>query len=202
MNSKYLYEYINHLEVLLAVAHHEYYSLDALERSIAYSQYFQSIEKDLIRGAPIIEEEKLLKEIFPELLHLNIEEIPIYNECLWVAEAYLRIQGVTRLTLEAIFLYLPIEEIYELFPLYHEMDFSQIIKLFQSKYSKQTTFSLLLKKYNYSLNEISKLTNIPYNTLFALKKRHRDIKKADVKTVVSLANILNVRVETIAELEI
>ena len=150
MNSKYLYEYINRLEVLLAIAHHEYYSLDALERNIAYSQYFQSIEKDLTRGAPIIEEEKLLKEIFPELLHLNIEEIPIYNECLWAAETYLRIQGVTKLTWEAIFLYLPIEEVYELFPLYHEMDFSQIIKFFQSKYSKQTTFSLLLKKYNYS----------------------------------------------------
>lgn len=201
MNSEYLFEYANHFETVLAVAYEKGYSLSALEKLISYSKYFQYIESDKTSYPPITTDEQLIKGIFPEL-KVNLATINSYNQCLWVAEAYLRIQGVTGLTFECIFLYIPISKMYEYFPLYHEMDFSHIVNEFKRLFSLKSALEILLDKYGYSLQDISSRIEIPYDTLHSLKKRRRDIKKLSVESVVKLAKVFNVRVETIAEISI
>ena len=201
MNSNYLYEYSSLFERVLSVAHYLHYSTATLERLISYSPYFQNIENDKNSFPPITNDKTLINSLFYDQT-VNIEEIPIYNQCLWAAEAYLRIQEATSLTFEAIFLYMPISKMYSLFPIYHEMDFSQIINEFNILFNKESTLSILLKKYNYSLKDISIRCNISYATLFSLKQRKRDIKKANTEICINLAKIFNVRVETIAEIKI
>lgn len=200
MDDLYINEYINYLERVISYAHHEKYFLGAVENMISYCSFFQKIEKTQRGFAPIIEETKIIQDIFPDD-KISIEEVPVYNQCLWVAESYIRLQSETGLTFEAIFLYIPLQKMFELFPLYHEMDFSQIILLFKNLLSEKSIFEILLEKYNYTLKYISFKTKVSYDYLYSLKRRRRDIKKASVELVVQLADEFNVRIETIAELK-
>ncbi|MCR5185370.1 MAG: hypothetical protein K6C32_04780 [Bacilli bacterium] len=201
MNTNYIYDYVNVLERVLSTGYHLKYSTNTLEREIAYSSFFQRIEKDEYGNPPIINDSTLISEIFP---HQNIDlvNIPIYNQCLWVAEAYLRIQGETRLTFEAIFLYIPITNMYEYFPIFHEMDFSQIINEFKRLYESKSVLEIIVDKYQYSLKDISKELHTSYDTLYSFKKRRRDIQKVNVEVAARLASILRVRIETLVEMKI
>lgn len=201
MNNNYLYEYTSLLERVFSAGYRLNYSLSALERMISYSPFFESIESDGNSLPPIINDYQLIKEIFSDH-EVDLDNIPTYNQCLWAAEAYLHIQGESHLTFEAIFLYLPIDKMYDLFPLYHEMDFSQIVQHFMHLKESKTVFALLLDKYKYSIKDISVATNIPYATLFSLKQGHRDMKKTSIEVVNKLSNILRVRLETLAELKL
>lgn len=198
MNSQYLFEYTNVFERILSVAYLEKYSTQSLERTISYSPYFQQIEKDDRGFAPIINDFSLVKEFFPNFKK-DLLTIPSYNQCLWAAESFLRIQGETGLTFECIFLYIPINKMYEYFPLYHEMDFSHIVKEFKQLFSKKSPLGILIEKYHYSLADIASKVGVSYDMLSSLKRRKRDIKKTSVDVVMKLSQILNVRIETLTE---
>lgn len=198
MNNQYLYEYTNILEHILSVGYEYNYSTSSLERLISYSSYFQNIEKDNRGFAPIINDVTIINDFFPNL-KIDLLKTKHYNQCLWAAESFLRIQGETGLTFECIFLYIPINKMYEYFPLYHEMDFSHIIKEFKRLFEEKSALGLLIEKYHYSLTDIAKQTGISYDLLSSLKQRRRDIKKTSVEVVARLSRIFNVRIETIAE---
>ena len=199
MNSQYLYEYSSVLERILSVGYKYGYSTPSLERSISYCAFFQSIEKDNMGFAPITSDINIINELFPNL-RIDLSKVPNYNQCLWAAESYMRIQGETGLTFECIFLYIPINKMYEYFNLYHEMDFSHIIKEFKRLFSEKSVLKLLIEKYHYSLADIAGRTRLSYDWLMSLKQRRRDIKKASVEMVVRLALVFNVRTETISEI--
>lgn len=199
MNTIYFNEYANNLERVLSTAHVIRYSLGALERQISYSPYFQKVEDDS-DFPPIITENKIIKEIFPEI-NINLDDIPVYNQCLWVADSYLRIQEKTGLIFEAIFLYIPIEKMYQYFPIYHEMDYSQIVSEFIRLFKSKSVLSILSKKYCLSMKDVEKATNIPYETLLSFKQRKRDISKANYETVYKLSKIFHIRSESIAEIK-
>ena len=198
MNTIYFYEFVNRLERVLSVAYEVKYSLGALERQISYCVYFQNIEEGA--GFELVTtENKLMKEIFPEIT-INLDNVPVHNQCLWAAESYLHIQENTGLTFEAIFLYIPIEMMYQYFSIYHEMDFSQIVDEFIKLFKKKSVLSVLSKKYGFSMREVAKATDISYETLLSLKQRKRDISKANYEMVYKISKFLHVRASTLAEL--
>lgn len=198
MNSDYLYDYTNLLERVLSFGYKTNYSSNAIERAISYSSFFQKIENN---ESPIVNDSLLLKSLFQEYSAAP-NDIPIYKECLWASEGYLRIQNACKLTFEAIFLYIPINKMYDLFSLYHEMDFSHLVDEFYSLYEKKSVFSLLLDKYHYSMSTISEETGISYETLYSLKQRRRDVKKISVEMAKKLASYFHVRLETLAEIRL
>ena len=201
MNDNYLYEYANILERVLSFSYKNKYSLNATERAISYSPFFQLVEKGDGVIAPIVDDSLLIKQLFPEINCL-LKDVPVYVQTLWAAESYLRIQEATQLTLECIFLYIPIQKMYDYFPLYHEMSFSQIVDEFERLYQERSVFSILVDKYHFHLIDVSEKCSCSYNVLFSYKQRRRDIKKASVELVSKLANIFHVRIETISELKI
>ena len=198
MNTNYLNEYASLFERLLSISHFLDYSTNAVERSISNCKFFRDIEKDGVGFPPIVVDVKLVREVFLDQ-SINLRAVPTYKQSMWAAESYLRIQNETGLTFEAIFLYLPIDKMYEYFPLYHEMDFSQIINEFKKLYETQSILKIVTEKYGYSLSDISDKTGISYETLFSFKKRRRDIKKANADIVVKLASVLRIRIETLIE---
>ena len=198
MNTNYLYDYVTLLERALSFAYKNNYSLDALQRNISYSDTFLSIENNKNDLGPVINDKSLIKSLFPDV-DSSLEDVPEYNQCLWAAESYLRIQNASSLTFEAIFLYIPIKAMYDYFPVYHEMDFSQIINRFFELYNSQSVLSLLLRKYGYSVKKVSEMVSIPYDTLQSLKSRRRNITKISVDAALSLSRLFNVRIETITE---
>ena len=96
-------------------------------------------------------------------------------------------------------MYIPINKMYEYFPLYHEMDFSHIIKEFKRLFNEKSVLGLLIEKHRYSLTDISKNIDISYDMLTSLKNRRRDIKKTSVEVAIKLSQVFDVRIETITE---
>lgn len=82
------------------------------------------------------------------------------------------------------------------------MDFSQIVKEFKRLYEEKSAFNLLINNYQFKIKDISKITNISYETLVSLNNRRRDIKKVNVEVVSKLARFLRVRVETLSEIKL
>lgn len=201
MNSHYLDEYSNLLERIFSVAIYKHYVSQMVEKEISYSSFFQNIEKEKNGYASIIVDTILAKQIFKDE-SLELDSVPYYSQCAWAAESYIRIQEETRLTFEAIFLYIPIEKMYGYFPIFHEMDFSQIVDEFKRLFSLRSTLDLLAERFNFSLKHISKETGISYDTLFSYKQRRRDIKKMNADSAYVLASILRARIETLLEIKV
>jgi predicted transcriptional regulator len=82
------------------------------------------------------------------------------------------------------------------------MGFTRIVERFNELYSIQSALSIIIDKYGYSLEDISKKTGISYNTLYSLKSRRRDISKINVETALKLSTFLHIRMETICEIKI
>ena len=173
MNSNYFYEYVDLLERILSFAHKNNYSTKLVEKKISNSDFFEKIEKEHNGSASIIDDVSLIREVFNDP-NADLVFVPIYNQCMWAAESYLSIQGETKLTFEAIFLYIPIEKMYEYFPLYHEMDFSQIVDEFKKIYSSASILKILLSRYRYSVKCVSEKTGLNYDTLYSYKERRRE----------------------------
>ena len=199
MNSLYFEEYANLLERVFSFAYEKKYSLEAVERRISYSPFFQALEIEGNPRVPIISEGDLLHSLFLDL-PTDSDHLPVYRQCTWAAEGYLHILMHCGLPFEAIFLYIPIEKMYSYFPLYHEMDVSELLHEFDRLREKRSVFAILLAKYRYSLAEVSEKTGIPYQTLDSWKKGKRDIAKGAVDNVLKLASFFHVRIETIAQL--
>ncbi len=198
MNDTYFDEIVGVLEQILSYAYAKGFSLDLVEKEISKSSFFQLAEKRKDNIIPFVDEIKLISKIFGETPS-DLVEIPTYRECAWAAESYCHIQKETRLTFEAIFLYIPIKKMYEYFPLYHEMDFFHIVNEFSRLFFKTSVLSLLIDKRDISIKYISKEAGISYASIFSYKKRRRDIKKMSAEAACVLANIFDVRIETILE---
>lgn len=200
MNIANLDDYTDLLETILSVGYELKYSSNVIEHAIANSSYFQLIEKEADAFSPLIEESALIESCYPKLKNDSYTGRR-YVECYWVAEVILRIQLATKLTFECIFLYFPLAEIYEYFPLYHEMDFSQILKVFEERYQKQSALAILLDNYEYQIQDVAEQVFLSSEMVKSLKNRRREIQKTNVAAIVKLANFFHVRIETIAELK-
>ena len=199
MRSEYFDYYVEQLEKVFCFSYERHISLKYVESAISKSSFFRSIETDELSSVEYINEKQLLKSVFPFMDESSFNA-STYNSCMWAAEAYIWIQSKTKQTFEAIFLYIPLEEMYKLFVAYHEMDFSHIVDEFVDRQNKKSVLSILLKNYKISVRTLSNETGISYNTLMDLKTRRRDISKLNVSSALKLANRFNVRPETLAEL--
>ncbi len=198
MNDTYFDEVVSLLELVLSYAYKYDYSFEMVEKEISRSSFFQLAEKREGVILPYLNENFLISKIFGESIKED-NSITIYKECAWAAESYCHIQRETRLTFEAIFLYIPIKKMFQYFPMYHEMDFFHIVNEFSRLFIKSSTLSLLMENRKLSNHNVSKETGMSYASIFSYKKRRRDIKKMPAESACMLANLFDVRIETILE---
>ena len=198
MNETYFNECIELLECIFSFAHQEEYSLSVVEKRVSKSTFFQMAEKRKGVLLPYVNISSIVCEIFGESAD-ELENLPTYKECAWAAESYCHIQKETQLTFEAIFLYIPIQKMYEYFPVYHEMDFIHIVDIFKILFKKQSVLENLIKKRHINIGYLSNETGLSYASIFSYKKRRRDIKKMSAEAACKLANIFDVRIETLLE---
>ena len=201
MKEEHLYNYIDIVERVLAYIYVRKIFLRYAEHQISYSPFFQGLEKD--DGVNNIYQigEEIVIDMFPKMSH-DFSDIGTYVQSLWAAEVLLRLQIYSHLTFEAIFIYMPLDLIYQCFFVYHEMDFTHMEKRFDEERAKTSVLGFLLKRRKIKMSELSKKLSISYQTLVSLKNRRLDIKKTSFDTIYKLATYFNVRPETIAEIEV
>lgn len=186
---------IDTLGEILSIAYHHEYATSVIESRIAHSPFFIAIEQNIDSPTLYMSSSKLINSIFYDI---KIDgKIELFNQTLWAAELYIRIQDKTHLTFEAIFLYLPLEKAYEMYSVYHEMDFSQSVNYFMSLKKENSVLSMAMRKNKINGHELAKCCNLSYPTISALRQEKRDINKVQAKSLYKISNCLHLRLESL-----
>jgi len=184
------------LAELISFGHAYKYTDEVIMKRISYSSYFTSVENNKDNPVLYIDTRSLIDSVYQDV-NAAYDKIKVYKESLWLGELYLKIQRKTKMTFEAIFLYLPLNKGYEMFPVYHEMDYSQGVDYFVELVQKQSILSIVMKKKKLSVEEVSKASELSYQMISALKTRKKDIKKVAAFNLLLLADYIGVKPETL-----
>ncbi len=141
--------------------------VDLLEEKLAWSDVFDSLERDdpidLLRGTV----GDLYKKVFNaiELPNQYVSDSRYY----WIGESYARLFLKEGASFSRISLLLPIREMKDLFLPYHEMDFEQIASLYETRERERSVLECLKKKRGISYVTIAQRTKISKTNLFRMK---------------------------------
>lgn len=186
---------IDTLGEILSIAYHHKYATSVIESRIAHSPFFIAVEQNIDSPTLYMSPSKLINSIFYDI---KVDgKIELYNQTLWAAELYVRIQDKTHLTFEAIFLYLSLDQAYQMYPIYHEMDFSQSVNYFMSLKKENSVLSMAMRKNKVDGYELAKYADLSYPTISALRQEKRDINKVQAKSLYKISNYLHLRLESL-----
>ena len=194
LSDDYVEKYINALSYLIGRSHHEGYSFDYIEKSIAYSIPINELEKSNITIFAFSSIEKIYNYIFPT--NNNDYVFSMYDIFGWVGYTYMHLFLDLEITFEALFYIIPIQDMLNLYNLYHEMSFSQMIDYTKEK-MKYSILDIVMKRKNISNRELSNNTNVSISTINALRYGKRDISKLEANKLLLISRYLNVKMETL-----
>lgn len=194
LSDDYVEKYINALSYLIGRSHHEGYSFDHIEKSIAYSIPINELEKSNITIFAFSSIEKIYNYIFPT--NDNDYVFSMYDIFGWVGYTYMHLFLELEITFEALFYIIPIQDMLNLYNLYHEMSFSQMIDYTKEK-MKYSILDIVMKRKNISNRELSKNTNVSISTINALRYVKRDISKLEANKLLLISRYLKVKMETL-----
>lgn len=192
----YRQDYETHLSLALSFGHAAGFAPRVIEQRISRSSFFSRLEEENVLIPPNETPENLIDKMFPDA-NRRYEGLVQYGQCAWLAELYLDIQKKTGLTFEAMFLYLPLLDGYKLFPLYHEMDFSQAEKEFERRYLASTILNEAMKRGKYTSSELAQGTVISVSMVNSLRQGKRDLRLLRGDKLLLMAKMLNLRPETL-----
>lgn len=174
------------------------YAIPHIERQIAYSKVFTEFEESDVTEIAFSSCEKSYLSMFEKNSFNKVNEYGIYG---WIGYAYIYLFLKEKITFETLFLIMPIENMINRYPVYHEMDIRQLEDDF--KYlTRYSLFDAILKAKKISTNELSIKTNIPFSTLSSIRFGKRDINKVEFSTVIKIAKALKIKPESLSHLEL
>ena len=194
LSDDYVEKYTNTLSYLIGRSIYEGYSFDYIEKSIAYSLPISELEKSNITIFAFSSVEKIYQYIFP--IQDNNYSFSIYDIYGWVGYTYMNLFLKLEITFEALFYVIPIEEMLNLYNLYHEMSFSKMVDYTKEK-MKYSLLDMVMKRRGISNQELSNKTGISISTINALRYNKRDISKYEASKLLLLSRYLNVKMETL-----
>lgn len=174
------------------------YSFSFIENRISNSRYIKEIENQ--NTCSFLNETKIadvIKDIY-ELSELPTDYLGFDTESMWISEAYFRIFFKFKKSFSFIFLYLSLSKMSDLFPLYHEMDWTQLYDCYVIQVNSRSLLKTVLSKKHLSINKLSQLTGISPNTLISYLDDRR-LKEAKFDYIYKIANTLELDLNMFVE---
>ena len=184
--------YVETLACLLSYGNQQRFSPSFVERSIAYSQPFSELENGNSRMLAFSSSRQICLEVF-FASSPTFKGDEIYTDFGWIAETYIHLFLQHRpMTFEFLFLAFPLSEMVEKYPLFHEMDHSQIEEEYRNRiqYSK---LDVILKRLNISTSRLAQDTGISMYTIRSLRYGYRQMGKTEAETVIKIASYLGIK---------
>ena len=153
----------------------------ALERS----EFVNCIEKDTyseLFNQP-------LEDIFYSITENKVEKdesYGIYNDAYWAGKCYFDLHTTLNKSFAYLFLKLPINKMLDLYPVYHEMDFSSLVEYFKQIEEETTILKTLCEEKKVTLTEVSKKTGININTLRKYYRSDVSLYKAEFQNIAKI----------------
>lgn len=194
LSDDYLTKYSDTLSYLISRSYSEGYSFDFIQKTIAYSKAISELERSNITSIAFSSFEKVYSETFPK--NNNDFSFNAYDMFGWSGYAYMHLFLKLRITFEALFYLIPLEEMFQLYHLYHEMSITQLEE-YASNQLKFTMLDIIMKSSNISTQALSKMTDLSASTINALRYKKRDIAKLEASKLSRIALALNVKMETL-----
>lgn len=194
LSDDYIEKYSNTLSYLIGRSANEGYSFDYIQRKISYSEAISEFEKSNVTIIAFSSMEKTYSGIFTD--YNNEYQYNPYDIFGWVGYAYIHLFLNLEITFEALFFLIPIQEMLNMYKLYHEMDITHLEE-YAKEVMKHSLLDVIMKRKKTSNNDLSKKTNIPVSTINSLRYGNRDITKLEAKKILSIAYALNVKIETL-----
>lgn len=190
----YVSKYQNVLTYVLGRSISYGYSFSFIERTISYSEVFSEFEKSNVTKIAFSSNENIYGEMFDDANSGYIENpYDIYG---WLGYVYINLFLKLKITFEMLFIALPIEVAIKMYPIYHEMDTIHLEKYLAEELFP-SSLSLIMKKRNMTMEQLSEKTSIPFATIRSLKLGYRDINKLEVYKTLLIAHALNVKIESL-----
>lgn len=129
---------------------------------------------------------------------LSEERSPEY----WAGWTLAEYQWYTCHKFKDIFKRVPLSQIIEMYPLYHEMDISRFIEDFEKRYAAvvtETKLKTIRESRNFSQAELSKISGVKLRSIQMYEQKINDIDKAQAQTLYKLSHVLGCSVEDLLE---
>lgn len=137
-----------------------------------------------------------IEKIFNEITNFNISNersYGVYNDAYWCGQNYFDLHERINKSFSYIFLKLPFSKMIDLYPVYHEMDFSSLVEYFIEKEKNKTILRLLCENKKCSLNDVSKGTLISFNTLLKYNSSDDALYNGSFQTISKIAKFFDVQ---------
>ena len=145
----------------------------------------------------MVEESGLSIKIPAEEMYLD--KSPEY----WSGWAIAFYQWYSGKSFERIFEYISIEELLNMYPVFHEMDIMQFVDEVDKKIASGSTgtrLSIIRKYAGLTQKELSEISDVPLRQIQLFEQRQRDINKCQVETLLRLSKALKCNIEDILEI--
>lgn len=145
----------------------------------------------------MVEESGLSIKIPAEEMYLD--KSPEY----WSGWAIAFYQWYSGKTFERIFEYISIEELLNMYPVFHEMDIMQFVDEVDKKIASGsigTRLSIIRKYAGLTQKELSEISEVPLRQIQLFEQRQRDINKCQAETLLRLSKALKCNIEDILEI--
>lgn len=197
LSPDYTAKYSDVLSEILALAKIDEYSNDYIETTIANSKPFKELEYSDVTEIAFKSTMSLYRALFPSGKAID-KDIKLFSPYYWIGEMYIHIFIKYKITFEAIFSYIPIGKMEELFATYHEMDINQFDK-YVEKVLEEKPLSIWMRKRKITCIELSKKTQIPLTTIRSLKNGQRDINKLQACYLEKISSVLLINPRSLLE---
>ncbi|MCQ3035329.1 MAG: hypothetical protein MJ248_03840 [Bacilli bacterium] len=168
-------------------------SEDVIEARIINNKYIGYLENGDSSFLIYTKQETIIESIFER--NIDPEVILKTNPLsLWLGDIYTKLFFTFNKSFSFLFLYLPIKKAIELFSVYHEMDNSQLIDLFEKMVKAKTVISLLLEREQLTIGELSSLTGVNYNTIVSYTRDNEFIYNAKLDSIYKISQVLDVNI--------
>ena len=130
-----------------------------------------------------------LEKLFYEITRFEIKKddsYGVYNAAYWCGEAYYYLFNKLHKSFSYISLKLPFEKLIDLYTIFHEMDYSSLLKYFSVHEKDKTILRVLCEQNHCSINKLSKATGVSPNTLSKYNASDDSLYKGSFQNIIKI----------------
>lgn len=160
-----------------------------IDSKVIYDSFFSFLENNDIEVFVRMPIESIVKTVFHKEIYINYAK-PLKAELVWAGEIYITIAANCNVSLQQVFIQIPLSQMISLFDIYHEMSNFEMVKLYK-EYKKKSILKTMLKDKKYSIRKVAFLTGINQKTLLSYLDNEK-LFSASLKNIYKLSKFLNV----------
>ena len=176
---------------LFVVAINERIHPNAFTFLLGKSEYVNEIENKHYDKADSTSLEELFLSVTKTELHED-NSFGVFNDAYWCGYTYFELHLRTKKPFSYLFLKLPLNRLLDMYPLYHEMDITQVENYIANREDENTIIKLLCKKKLVSMTKLSSETGISINTIKKYAASDTNLYAASFQNIVKIARFFDV----------